>query len=640
VTPSRRACALPGCHAVFVVGPGDAKKYCSTEHRRQARVERLDQTHRADGYRPRPASRGARPASRGARPASRAAGSTRYTRPTLPQQDGWSVRTLELGPMRERWTSYRLRRLHTRHRLDLFQPQRRPVPLRERIRALPAVLTWLSTGAVAAGDKLLSAIGALPGVQRRGATALPARSAVAAPPAPDTAPAPDTRPRPRTEPVPRTAPRRRTQPRPHIKPKVRPAPAPFVGRGAAVPISELVRSAVESLSGNKLRSVLTMLGIMIGIAAVILLVSLGNGMREDFNKDFGRLANQITVEKAAKAGAGAQGRNLDDKDVAALSDPRLAPHIASVSPSMGDAVTLTVGQTSVRSNMVGVTHNYIDLLDRTIIGGAWFTPEQAASKDRVAVIGPEALSLLGGPVSDPQLAVGATIRVNQYNFEIIGVLESDGQNDNVIIVPFQASRSYLVGDLVGKVDSVVVKSTDPSTVHLAAGEIIDILDENHRIREATQRDYNVLTYTNLLEKSRQFITFMALFIVAIAAISLLVGGIGVANIMLVAVTERTREIGIRKAIGATNSAVMRQFLAEAVILTAIGGAIGIGLGVGATFGGIEVLPKLVEDFPAPILTTQPVLVAFGVSLVIGVLAGGYPAYRAARMRPIQALRFQ
>jgi ABC-type antimicrobial peptide transport system permease subunit len=393
---------------------------------------------------------------------------------------------------------------------------------------------------------------------------------------------------------------------------------------------------VDSLAINKLRSALTMLGIVIGVSAVIMLVALGNGMRTDFDKQFARLANQITVEPAAKSST-VKGRNLTDKDVAAI---RKADYVASVSPSMSGVVTLTVGQNQARSNMVGVTHNYLELLDRKIVGGRWFSPSEAdGGKDQVAVVGPEAVALLGGP-RDYEQAIGGKIRVNQTVFEIIGVLESDGQNDNVVIVPFETSRAYLVGDIAGKVNQIVVKSTDVSTVNLAAAEVGRVLDETHRVRDPTKRDFNVLTYTNLLNKSSQFVNFMALFIVAIAAVSLLVGGIGVANIMLVSVTERTREIGIRKAIGASNSAVMRQFLSEAVMLTCLGGLVGVVIGIGATLGGKELLPQVVEDFPPPILSTQPVLVAFAVSAVIGVLAGGYPAWRASRMRPIDALRFE
>ena len=162
----------------------------------------------------------------------------------------------------------------------------------------------------------------------------------------------------------------------------------------------------------------------------------------------------------------------------------------------------------------------------------------------------------------------------------------------------------------------------------------------HYIKSAADQDFNVHSFTNLLTQRTQFITFLTIFITAIAAISLIVGGIGVANIMLVSVTERTREIGIRKAIGATRRAVMKQFLTEAVILTGLGGAVGVLLGIGITLACDIILPRAVTSFPTPVLTLTPVLVSFAVSLLIGLLAGGYPAHRAATLRPIQALRFE
>ncbi len=407
-----------------------------------------------------------------------------------------------------------------------------------------------------------------------------------------------------------------------------------------VPASETFRSALDSLSSKKLRSALTMLGIVIGVGAVIVLVALGNGMKADFNKQFSRLANQITVTQAGKSGNGSAGRNLTDTDVAALSDHRRAPSVASVSPSMSGDVTLTVGQNQERAAMVGAMSNYLDLLDRKIVAGRWLTDREVADRDRVAVLGPQAVAMLWGRGAPSETVIGSKVRIEHSVFTVAGILDSDGQNDNVVIVPFGAARSYLIGDNAGEVNSIVVKSTDVSTVALAAKEIVAVLDDNHHIKKATDRDFNVLTYTNLLNKSNQFVTFLSQFIVAIAAVSLLVGGIGVANIMLVSVTERTREIGIRKAIGATSQAILRQFLSEAVMLTGLGGLVGVGLGVAGSYAGQNIMPKLVTDFPGPILSIAPVFVAFGVSLAIGLVAGGYPAYRAARMKPIDALRWE
>jgi ABC-type antimicrobial peptide transport system permease subunit len=404
----------------------------------------------------------------------------------------------------------------------------------------------------------------------------------------------------------------------------------------------MLRYALHSLSGNRLRSWLTMTGIVIGVAAVIVLVALGNGMKAHFNEQFSRLANQITITPTTgSAPGGGVVHNLTDRDVAALQDQSQAPDIASVSPSVSGTVTLTVAQTQERASLVGATDNYLDLVDRKIVAGTWLTPGRSASHSRQAVLGQQAVALLWGPGTNLAEIIGSPIRIDHSSFTVVGVLDSNGQNDNVVVTPFEAARTYLVGNGAGKVDQIIVKSTSVNTIDQAAAEASRVLDTRHYIKNAADRDYNVLTFTNLLTKSMQFIDFLTEFIVAVAAISLIVGGIGVANIMLVAVTERTHEIGIRKAVGATRMAIMQQFLSEAVILSGLGGLIGIGFGIGLIVVGDNLIPANTDSaFPHPILSPAAVLVAFGVSLLIGVVTGGYPAHRAGRLRPIEALRFQ
>jgi ABC-type antimicrobial peptide transport system permease subunit len=403
-------------------------------------------------------------------------------------------------------------------------------------------------------------------------------------------------------------------------------------------MGETLRAALRSLLANRLRSLLTTIGIVIGVAAVILLVALGTGMKTHFNEQFSRLANQITITSSSGLGAGGH-HNLTDQDVTALADPHRAPHVLSVSPSMSATVTLTVGQTKAKASLVGATQSYLELTNRKLAAGTWLRPDADTGKQRQAVMGRKAMNQLWGAV-DPHQVVGQNIRIDRTLFEVVGILDSNGQSDNVAIVPFAASRAYLVGNNSGQVDQIVVKATSADTVAQANQEVTTVLDQRHFIREVNQRDFTVSTYTDLLDQSTQFINFLTVFIVAIAAISLLVGGIGVANIMLVSVTERTREIGIRKAVGATRAAILRQFLSEAVVLTGLGGAVGVALGITAALTGGGLLTKASAGFPAPILTPAPVVIAFGVSLAIGLLAGGYPAFRAARMRPIEALRFE
>jgi len=405
-------------------------------------------------------------------------------------------------------------------------------------------------------------------------------------------------------------------------------------------LSETFVIALRSLRGNRLRSMLTTLGIIIGVAAVIILVALGNGMRAGFDAQFSKLANQITITQATGAvPGGGTARPLTDQDVAALQDPQRAPNIASVTPSMTGNVGLTAGTANEKAQLVGATYNYLDIVARTMAVGNWFTPQEVQGSEKLVVVGQQAVSYLWGPNTDLGTVLGRELRLNHTTFKIIGVLTSDGQNDNVAMVPFGAARSYLVGT-ANQVSQIIVKSTSAADVDKAQDQIGRILDAKHYIKSPTNRDFNMRAFQNLIQQRSQFITFLTMFTAAVAAISLIVGGIGVANIMLVSVTERTREIGIRKAIGARKSAIMKQFLIEAVVLTGLGGVAGVIIGISASIGGVFLLPKFVPSFPIPVLTFPPVVIAFGVSLAIGLLAGGYPANRAARLRPIEALRFE
>ncbi|WP_156994457.1 ABC transporter permease [Pseudonocardia acaciae] len=431
--------------------------------------------------------------------------------------------------------------------------------------------------------------------------------------------------------------------------KRRPQPVAFQAAensALAGQMREALLAALHSLTMNKLRSLLTTVGIVVGVAAVIVLVALGNGMKASFDAEFGKLANQITILPAKSSSpAGQASRNLTDRDVKALGDHQRAPHVAAISPAIVGNVPVSVGQNKDKATLVGAQANYLELLNRRLSAGQWFTDAQISSGARTAIIGQESVNLLFGYDTDPHQVLGTRIRLGHSVFTIQGVLAPDGQNDKAAIVPFDAARAHLVGDRGGKIDMIIVKSTSPATVQQATSEVIRILDQQHNIHQAADRDFNAQNFTELLRKNSQYVNFLTMFIVAVAAISLFVGGIGVANIMLVAVTERTREIGIRKAIGAKTTAILRQFLSEAVMLTGLGGLIGIVLGLGITQAGIMLLPRFGagdpdSQIPLPVMSLEPVVIAFVVSLVIGVVAGGYPANRAARLRPIEALRFE
>jgi putative ABC transport system permease protein len=379
-----------------------------------------------------------------------------------------------------------------------------------------------------------------------------------------------------------------------------------------------------------------MVGIVIGVSAVIILVGLGNGMKAGFDKTFGALATAIIVQKVegSVAGGGAP-RDLKDGDVTAL---RQAPDIAQAIPSLSGASVFRYEPGSAFTGQVmGSTTEFLDVNNRELTGGRMFTAQEFKNRARVTLVAPDVVKNLYK--GDPNAALGTKMRIGRLDFEIIGTLKSDGHFDDVAVMPLGTARSYLLGGS-DTITSIAAKATNVAAVTPATTQINKIMDDRHNIRDISKRDYKVTALQTELEKFNQFMFFMSAFIVAVAGISLIVGGIGVANIMLVSVTERTREIGIRKAIGARRSAIMKQFLIESTVLAGFGGLIGALIGVAVVITGAAVIPKVAPDFGAPEVSWAAIAVALAVSMFIGLAAGGYPAWRAARLRPIEALRYQ
>jgi putative ABC transport system permease protein len=381
-----------------------------------------------------------------------------------------------------------------------------------------------------------------------------------------------------------------------------------------------------------------MLGIIIGVAAVILLVAIGNGVQASVNAKIQPLANLITiVPTIGNVPGGAPPKDLVDGDVTALE--RQATDAAAVIPATTGQALAATGSTKFRSGVVGSTERWLEVNNRDLQVGSFFDGAQVRSTARVVVLGPTVANTLFG---DAGAAMGQAVRINHQAFRVIGVMQSFGEPaDSDAVLPLNTVRRYIFGG-GDKLNQITVQATQASAVPAAANEVVSILADRHRIKDPSSRDFEVQSLRSRLDSFNQILSILTLFTASVAGISLLVGSIGVLNIMLVSVTERTREIGIRKAIGATRRAILQQFLMESVVLAGIGGVIGIVVGVGLSVLAATITPALGPAFGsfAPTVTLPSVVLSFSVSLAIGVIAGGYPANRAARLRPIEALRYQ
>jgi putative ABC transport system permease protein len=406
-----------------------------------------------------------------------------------------------------------------------------------------------------------------------------------------------------------------------------------------VSIREALRVAVRGLRANRLRSLLTMLGILIGVAAVILLVSIGNGTSAKLNAQIQSLGTNLIGVFQSRGNVSSTGRSqpLSDKDVKALQDAPEAPRLLSVTPVKQASALLNNQGQLWRTNIVGSSDSYLAAFHRTLAAGQFYTESDVRTSQRVVVLGDTPLkNLFGGFAA---AALGQQMRIGRQIFTVVGVLAPNGLNDDIAVMPINAVRNFLVGGGNDDVDQIVVESSSQATVPATMDKITNVLMGQHKVDNPTQKDFTVQSNLDLLTQYTQVSEVFTIFLVVIAAISLLVGGIGVMNIMLVTVTERTREIGIRKAVGARRKAILKQFLMESTVLSGLGGAAGVLVGVGLTLLGTEFGTSF-GSFAPPVLSIGSVVLAFTVSLCIGLFFGAYPANRAARMRPIDALRHE
>ena len=414
-------------------------------------------------------------------------------------------------------------------------------------------------------------------------------------------------------------------------------------------VYEALRIAFGGLLANRLRSSLTMLGILIGVAAVILLVAVGNGASVQINNQIQSLgANVIYVYPANAKGAGgvSQGfgssQTLTQADVTAINSRQKDPDVVAAIPIAQSGGQITFANQNYFAPTTGTTPDFLTVRDYQIAEGSFFTADDVAAQHRVVVIGQTVVTNLF-PNTDP---VGQTVKINRQSFRVVGVLAAKGgsglgSQDNVVVAPITTVWAYLSGARGGKnISQIVASASSANTVTQAETEITTILLQRHQISDPSQADFQIQSQQDILNQATSIATALTLVLGAIAGISLVVGGIGIMNIMLVTVTERTREIGIRKAIGARRRDVLTQFLIEAMVLSGLGGALGIAIGAALAAEAPRIPAIASSGFPTPVVSVPSVLLAFGVSVGIGLFFGIYPANRAARLHPIEALRHE
>ena len=404
----------------------------------------------------------------------------------------------------------------------------------------------------------------------------------------------------------------------------------------------VLRVALKALTVNKMRSFLTMLGIVIGVAAVISLVAVGEGAQAAVVSNLEGLGSNLLVVTAGTS-VGFSGRGLQQSvraltngDVEAIR--ALATSVSAVAPEYNANVTAVYQGKTTSTSVTGVTAEYDEVRNWEIARGRFISQEDNDNLAMVVALGQAVVEdLFGSTLVNP---VGQTVRINRQNYQVVGVLESKGQGgmgnqDDVIFMPLRTAQLKLGGAGNQQVRSINLQARSADEMDLAQAQVTAILRTLHGLQPGASDDFTVQNQSDIVGVLEETVGTFTTLLGSIAAISLLVGGIGIMNIMLVSVTERTREVGLRKAVGANRGDVLVQFLAEAIVLSVIGGIIGVTLGV----GGAQVI-TLLMGYSEALVTPESIILALAVSLGIGIFFGLYPANRAAALNPIDALRYE
>jgi len=403
---------------------------------------------------------------------------------------------------------------------------------------------------------------------------------------------------------------------------------------------ELFFEAVKTLTLNKLRTGLATLGIVIGIGSVIALISLGQSSQKAVTAQIQSLgSNLLTVIPGAISSGSVRGATggvttLTYKDAEAIQNSLQVTTVKNVSPEFSGRAQVTTGRKNTNTQILGVTPSYMEVKKVSLVSGTFISKRELESMAKVAILGSQVASDLFGEGANP---VGELIRINNVSFRIIGVAASRGgtgfQNqDDMVFVPLTTAQKQLFG--TDYVTSISVETQNENVMAQAQDEVGYLLLARHKLRDPSDADFTIISQNDILGVASSVTGTFTALLSGIATISLLVGGIGIMNIMLVTVTERTREIGLRKALGAKKKIIVTQFLIESIILTFVGGIIGMMLGIVASY----VLSNMI-NLPFA-LSLNSVLLAIGVSGAIGILFGWYPAQKAANLQPIEALRYE